>query len=78
MNLWSEALNEQYLDRAKSQVSDVRLLINAAARRSAELARGGRPLVPVPPGAHDDFLDIALLEIAEGKLKIVQKAPEEE
>ncbi len=66
-------MNEDYLERAKTQVADVRALINGAARRAAELARGGpdgRPLVPVRPDDDRSYLDIALLEIAEGKLVI--------
>jgi len=51
-------------------VSDIRLLINAASRRAAELARGSRPLIPLTPGEEVDYLDIALLEICEGKVTI--------
>ncbi len=63
-------MNEKYLEMAKQQVSDTRLLINAASRRAAELARGSRPLIPLSPGQDIDHLDIALLEIAEGRLLI--------
>lgn len=68
-------MNEEYLERAKTKVSDLRALINAAARRAAELSQGGpdsRPLVPVRPDDDRSYLDIALLEIAEGKLVIGQ------
>ncbi|OGV63645.1 MAG: hypothetical protein A3K19_08465 [Lentisphaerae bacterium RIFOXYB12_FULL_65_16] len=63
-------MNELYLERAKAKVGSVRALINGASKRATELARNAKPLVPVLP--HDDrsFLDIALLEIAEGKIKI--------
>jgi DNA-directed RNA polymerase subunit K/omega len=63
-------LNEQYLERAKEKVQDVRALINAAAKRAAELARGARPLVSVLPQDDRSFLDIALLEIAEDKIRV--------
>jgi DNA-directed RNA polymerase subunit K/omega len=76
----SEVLNEELLERAKGTVADVRLLINGASRRAAELARGGRPLIPLTPGSEPDYLDIALMEIAEGKVVIAppsEEAPEE-
>lgn len=64
-------MNETYLEIAKQKVSDHRLLINGASHRAAELARGGRPLIPVSPGEQEmDYLDIALKEIAEGKIVI--------
>ena len=64
------ALNEEYLARAKGKVEDVRLLINGAAKRAAELARGAKPLVPTLPDDDRSSLDIALLEIAEGAVVI--------
>jgi len=68
-------LNEKYLEQAKTKVSDLRLLINGASKRAGELAHGARPLVPLAPGQEIDFLDLALLEIAEGRLVIVAPAP---
>lgn len=66
----SSELNDEYLADAKKQVGDVRLLINGASKRAAELAKGERPLVPTLPEDPRSHLDIALLEIAEGKIKI--------
>ncbi|MBT3286610.1 MAG: DNA-directed RNA polymerase subunit omega [Victivallales bacterium] len=63
-------MNEEYLARAKDKVDDVRLLINGAAKRAAELARGAKPLVPTLPDDDRSSLDIALLEIAEGAVVI--------
>ena len=63
-------MNEEYLARAKDKVDDVRLLINGAAKRAAELARGAKPLVPTLPDDDRSSLDIALLEIAEGVVVI--------
>jgi DNA-directed RNA polymerase omega subunit len=63
-------LNEVYLERAKAKVGSARALINAASRRATELARNARPLVPVLPDDKRSYLDIALLEIAEGKIKV--------
>jgi DNA-directed RNA polymerase subunit K/omega len=71
-------LNEEYLERARATVDDVRLFINGAAARAAELAHGARPLVSVLPQDDRSYLDIALLEIAEGKLVIEQGVVEDE
>ena len=64
-------MNEQLLEQAKEKVKDVRVLINGASKRAAELARGARPMVPLTPGEEVDYLDIALREIAEEKLELV-------
>lgn len=69
-------MNEKYLELARKVVPDKRLLINAASKRAAELARNARPLVSVPPQDDRNFLDIALLEIAEGKLVVTFKTEE--
>ncbi|MBT3377117.1 MAG: DNA-directed RNA polymerase subunit omega [Lentisphaerae bacterium] len=63
-------MNDEYLELAKNKGYDVRALINGASKRAAELAQGGRPLVPVLPQDSRSFLDIALLEVAEGKVVI--------
>ncbi|NLF17055.1 MAG: DNA-directed RNA polymerase subunit omega [Lentisphaerae bacterium] len=63
-------MNDEYLNQARKKVTDVRLLINGASKRAAELARGARPLVPMLPQDERSHLDIALLEIAEGKIVI--------
>ena len=65
-------MNEDYLAQARKKVKDVRFLINGAAKRAAELARGARPLVAMLPQDERSHLDIALLEIAEGKILIVE------
>ena len=64
-------MNEEYLSRAREQVKDVRLFINGVSRRAKELARGARKLVQLAPNSNLSYLDIALLEVAEGKVKIV-------
>jgi len=64
-------LNEKLLNIAKTKVDDVRLLINGASKRAAELARGARALVPLTPGKTVDYLDVALQEIAEDKLLVL-------
>jgi len=56
-------MNDSYLERAKEKISDPRLLSIIASRRARQLARGGRPMVKTND---QEYLDIALLEIAEG------------
>ncbi|HMO52136.1 MAG TPA: DNA-directed RNA polymerase subunit omega [Kiritimatiellia bacterium] len=60
-------MNVSYLEKAKSRISNVPLLINIASRRVRQLNRGQRPLVK-PDHNQQSNLDIALKEIAEGKL----------
>ena len=60
-------MNNEYLLRAKQVIPDAKVLIVLASKRAAMLASGkSRPMVRCK---EDNFLDIALLEIAEGKLE---------
>ncbi len=61
-------MNEEYLARAREKVDDVRLFINGVSARAAQLAKGAKRLVPLPPNDEQSTLDIALLEVAEGKV----------
>ena len=59
-------MNNEYLLNAKKVIPDAKVLIVLASKRAAMLASGkSRPMVRCK---EDSFLDIALLEIAEGKL----------
>ncbi|MBO5681492.1 MAG: DNA-directed RNA polymerase subunit omega [Lentisphaeria bacterium] len=58
-------MNNDYLYRAKEKVTDAKTLIVLASKRAAMLAGGARPMVKCKD---DNFVDIALLEIAEGLL----------
>ena len=60
-------MNTSYLDLAKNRIDNVPLLINMVSRRVRQLNAGQRPLVK-PDDAHMSHMDIALKEIAEGKL----------
>ena len=60
-------MNISYLEQAKDRVGNVPLLINMVSRRVRQLNGGQRPLVK-PDNAQMQHLDIALKEIAEGKL----------
>ncbi len=56
-----------YLDKAKERINNVPLLINMVSRRVKQLNSGQRPLVK-PDSPKQQAIDIALKEIAEGKL----------
>ena len=58
-------MNNDYLERARQVVPDAKTLILLEARRANELACGARPMVRCKDENH---IDVALLEIAEGKL----------
>ncbi len=60
-------MNISYLDKAKSRVANVPLLINMVSRRVRQLNQGQRPLIK-PDNNRQSNIDIALKEIAEGKL----------
>lgn len=70
-------MNEEYLARAREKVKDVRLFINGVSKRTSELAKGARRLVPMLPNDDRSYLDIALLEVAEGKVVISNGNDEE-
>ena len=58
-------MNNDYLLRAREVIPDAKTLIVLASKRAKALAYGARPMVRC---SDDNHLDIALLEIAEGKL----------
>lgn len=58
-------MNNEYLLRAREQVPDAKTLIILASKRARLLALGAPPMVKCQD---EDFLDVALLEIAEGLL----------
>ena len=59
-------MNNNYLEMAKKAVPDPKILSIIAAKRAKQLARGGRPMVKC---SSENYLDVALLEIAEGKIE---------
>ncbi len=76
-------MNDEYLKKAKAKAEemskargetfDVRLFITGVSARAAQLAKGYRRLIPLPPDNHDSYLDIALQEVAAGKLLITRR-----
>ncbi|HBA85664.1 MAG TPA: DNA-directed RNA polymerase subunit omega [Verrucomicrobia bacterium] len=60
-------MNQSYLESAKERMPNVPLLINVVSRRVRQLIQGQRPLTK-PDSPHMSNMDLALKEIAEGKL----------
>lgn len=58
-------MNNDYLNRAKKQITDPQILSIVVGRRARQLALGAKPMIKTDD---QEFLDIALLEIAEGLL----------
>jgi DNA-directed RNA polymerase omega subunit len=67
-------MNNEYLERAKQQIPAPKILAVIAAKRAKQLAVGARPMVKT---TNENYLDVALLEIAEGLL-VVNETPAEE
>ena len=59
------SMNNAYLERAKKMIPDPQILSVVAAKRAKQLALGARPMVKCDS---ENYLDWALLEIAEGLL----------
>lgn len=60
-------MNLELLESARVRVPSVPILVNMASKRVKQLNAGMRPYVK-PLSMEEDKLDIALREIAEGKL----------
>jgi DNA-directed RNA polymerase subunit omega len=60
-------VNPKLLDIAKVRIPSVPLLINMVAKRVRQLNAGMRPVIK-PLSRDEEKVDIALREIAEGKL----------
>jgi len=61
-------MNNDYLAKAREVVPDAKTLIVLASKRARQLAYGARPMVRCK---EENYLDVALLEIAESKLSAV-------
>ncbi len=58
----------ELLKEAQKRVPNIPVLINMCSKRVKQLISGFRPYVKTSGGPHEEKLDIALKEIAEGKL----------
>lgn len=56
------------LNRAKERIPNIPLLINAVSKRVRQLNAGARPLVKPAPRMSN--MDVAIVELAEGKLTV--------
>jgi len=74
----SPTMNSKLLEQAQQKVPNPELLINVVTRRVRQLAQGHRPLTQTDPRM--EYADIALKEIAEGKLsyEVPEVVPPEE
>ena len=60
-------MNSEYLKKAHERIKSVPVLVNLIRLRERELIGGAKPLVK-PDSLDEDKCDIALQEVAEGKL----------
>ncbi len=58
-------MNNRFLDKAKKVIKDPKMLAIVSAKRARQLALGAKPLSYCNS---DNAIDVALLEIAEGKV----------
>lgn len=58
-------MNDVYLERAKERIDNPKVLAVVASKRARQLARGAKRMIKT---SDKEYLDIALLEIAEGML----------
>ncbi len=65
-------MKSDLVDQASDIVSDPLVLINLVSQRVRQLNSGRSPLIDTVPSM--GAADIALTEIIEGKLKLVEKA----
>lgn len=73
-------MNEEYLRQAvakakemcaeRGEAFDLRLFITGVSKRASQLAKGYRRLIPLTPGDNTPLLDLALREVAAGKILI--------
>jgi DNA-directed RNA polymerase subunit omega len=65
-------MNSQFIDEASKVIHDPQVLINMVSKRVRQLSAGSRAMVPVE--GRMGLADIALAEIAQGKLILAQTA----
>ena len=63
-------MNSQLLDEASKVIHDPQVLINMVSKRVRQLSAGSRAMVPVE--GRMGLADIALAEIAQGKLVLAE------
>ncbi|MEO6848785.1 MAG: DNA-directed RNA polymerase subunit omega [Chthoniobacterales bacterium] len=66
-------MNSHYIEEAAKVITETPILINMVSKRVRQLNAGARPMVEVLPRM--DVQDIALAEIAAGKVVLVKQEP---
>lgn len=61
-------MNIQLFEEASRVIPDPQILINVVSKRVRQLAAGSRPMVPAD--RLHGYMEIALKEVAEGKLHV--------
>lgn len=65
-------MKSDLVDKASDIVTDPLVLINLVSQRVRQLNSGRSPLIATRPSM--GMADIALMEIIEGKIKLIEKA----
>lgn len=65
-------MKSDLLDQASQIVPDPLVLVNLVSQRVKQLNSGRSPLIPTRPSM--GVADIALTEIIEGKIKLIERA----
>ncbi len=64
-------MNNDHLEKARKVIRDPRVLTIVASKRARALAYGAHPLVLCTEKEAENHIDIALREIAEGRIKAI-------
>ena len=75
LRLSQAAMNSQFVDEATKVINEPQVLINMVSQRVRQLTSGSRPLILVEPRM--GLADIALAEIAQGKIGYKTKSEED-
>lgn len=73
LQLPGSTMKSDLVEQASEIVTDPLVLINLVSQRVRQLNSGRSPLIPTRPSM--GAADIALTEIIEGKIRLVDKAP---
>jgi DNA-directed RNA polymerase subunit omega len=68
------SMKTDLVEKASEIVTDPLVLVNIVSQRVRQLNSGRSPLIPTRPSM--GVADIALQEIIEGKIKVIEKAAE--
>ncbi len=68
-------MNSNFIEEASKVINEPQILINMVSKRVRQLSAGSRPMVLVEPRM--GLSDIALAEIAQGKLTVTRVPTEE-